>query len=398
MSSVSQAKAQSRIGLILLAFIAFISLGLPDGLLGVAWPSVRREFGLPLDEIGFMLFASMLGYLSSSFFSGKIVSRLGVGRLLAVSCFLTGGALVGYTLAPSYWVIVGLSLFAGLGAGAIDAGLNTYIAANHGEGLMQWLHASFGVGITLGPIIMTTAVNGFDQWRLGYLVVGVAQLTLAACFFLTASMWQQDTPVVEAGASKLTDYKTSLRETIRQRGAWMSILLFFIYTGIELAFGHWSYTLLTESRGVAPETAGLVAGSYWGMFTVGRILAGLYAKRVSAHQILQFSMFSALAGALLVVWNSSQTMSLIGIAIVGFSVAPIFPALVSTTRNRVSDRHAANTIGIQISAAGFGGTVMPTIAGILGRRISLEAIPVFLVALIIVLIVAYTYGSQPKAE
>src|SRR5690606_15438581 len=126
-----------------------------------------------------------------------------------------------------------------------DAGLNTYIAANHGEGLMQWLHASFGVGITLGPIIMTTAVNGFDQWRLGYLVVGVAQLTLAACFFLTASMWQQDTPVVEAGASKLTDYKTSLRETIRQRGAWMSILLFFIYTGIELAFGHWSYTLLT---------------------------------------------------------------------------------------------------------------------------------------------------------
>jgi fucose permease len=178
----------------------------------------------------------------------------------------------------------------------------------------------------------------------------------------------------------------------------MSVLLFFIYTGIELAFGHWSYTLLTESRGVAPETAGLVAGSYWGMFTVGRILAGLYAKRVSAHQILQFSMFSALAGGLLVVWNPSQTVSLIGIAIVGFSVAPIFPALVSTTRNRVAHKHVANTIGIQISAAGFGGTVMPTIAGILGRRISLEAIPVFLVVLIIVLIAVYTYGSRPKAE
>jgi fucose permease len=398
MTTASHAKSQSRIGLILLAFIAFISLGLPDGLLGVAWPSVRREFEMPLDAIGFMLFAGMFGYLSSSFFSGKIVSRLGVGKLLAVSCFLTGGALVGYTLAPSYWVIVGLSLFSGLGAGAIDAGLNTYIAANHGEGLMQWLHASFGVGITLGPIIMTTAVNGFGQWRLGYLVVGIAQITLALCFFLSAAMWQQDAAPAEAETSKLTDYKTSLRETIRQRGAWMSVLLFFIYTGIELAFGHWSYTLLTESRGVAPETAGLVAGSYWGMFTVGRILAGLYAKRVSAHQILQFSMFSALAGGLLVVWNPSQTVSLIGIAIVGFSVAPIFPALVSTTRNRVAHKHVANTIGIQISAAGFGGTVMPTIAGILGRRISLEAIPVFLVVLIIVLIAVYTYGSRPKAE
>jgi fucose permease len=398
MASVSHAKSQSRIGLILLAFIAFISLGLPDGLLGVAWPSLRREFGMPLDAIGFMLFAGMFGYLSSSFFSGKIVSRLGVGKLLAVSCFLTGGALVGYTLAPSYWVIVGLSLFSGLGAGAIDAGLNTYIAANHGEGLMQWLHASFGVGVTLGPIIMTTAVNGFGQWRLGYLVVGVAQLTLATCFFLTAAMWQQETPAATAQESKLTDYKTSLRETIRQRGTWMSILLFFIYTGIELAFGHWSYTLLTESRGVAPETAGLVAGSYWGMFTVGRILAGLYAKRINAHQILQFGLFSALAGGLLVVWNPSQTVSLIGIAIVGFSVAPIFPALVSTTRNRVEAKHIANTIGIQISAAGFGGTVMPTIAGILGRRTSLEAIPVFLVILIIILIAVYNFGSRPKAE
>ena len=397
MTAASSAKSNSRTGLILLAFIAFISLGLPDGLLGVAWPSVRREFGMPLDAIGFMLFAGMVGYLLSSFFSGKLVSRLGVGRLLAVSCFLTGGALVGYTLAPSYWVIAGLSLFSGLGAGAIDAGLNTYIAANHGEGLMQWLHASFGVGITLGPIIMTTAVNGFGQWRLGYMVVGIAQITLATCFFLTAAMWQQAAPVGDEASTKLTDYKTPLRASIRQPGLWFSILLFFIYTGIELAFGHWSYTLLTESRGIEPEIAGLVAGSYWGMFTVGRILAGLYAKRVSAHRILQFSLFSALIGGLLVVWNPSQTITLVGIAIVGFSVAPVFPALVSTTGKRVSTEHVANTIGVQISGAGFGGTVMPTIAGILGQRISLEAIPIFLVFLIIVLIVIYNYASRQKA-
>lgn len=395
MASVSRVGTRSRVGLILLAFIAFISLGLPDGLLGVAWPSVRHEFGMPLDAIGFMLFAAMCGYLSSSFFSGKLVNWMGVGRLLAASCFLTGGALIGYTLAPSYAVIAALSLFSGLGAGAIDAGLNTYIAANHGEGLMQWLHASFGVGITLGPIIMTTAVNGLGQWRLGYLVVGIAQVALAACFLVTARMWMQETPAADQHVSKVTDYRTPMRETLRQRGAWMSALLFFIYTGIELAFGHWSYTLLTESRGILPETAGLVAGSYWGMFTVGRIIAGLYARRIRARQILQFSLFSALAGALLVVWNPSQTVSLIGIAVVGFSVAPIFPALVSTTQHRVGAKHTANTIGMQISAAGFGGTVMPTIAGILGRRISLEAIPIFLVAMIVVLILIYTYSARP---
>lgn len=397
MLNAARPARSSRTGLILLAFIAFISLGLPDGLLGVAWPSMRRAFGLELDAIGFLLLLSVCGYLASSFFSGQIVNRLGVGRLLAASCLLTGGALLGYSVAPTYWVIVGLSLFAGIGAGAIDAGLNTYIAANHGEGLMQWLHASFGLGVTLGPIIMTAAVNNFGVWQLGYAVVGVAQVVLAISFALTAAMWKRTEPDETASAVRMTDYRTPMADTLRQPRVWLSALLFFTYTGVELALGHWAYTLLTESRGIPPETAGITAGAYWGMFTVGRILAGLYAGRLRAQRILWLAMSGALVGAVLVTINLSGATTLAGIVLIGFSVAPVYPALVSTTTLRVGARHAANTIGMQVSAAGFGATIAPTIAGFFARRTSLEVIPVLLVVFVLSLMTLFAVASRRPA-
>lgn len=397
-STPSTRKTTSPIGLIFLAYIAFISLGLPDGLLGVAWPSIRADFFQPLDSLGFMLVSGMLGYLTSSFLSGQLMARLGVGGLLAASCAATGVGLIGYTLVPNWWMMVALGAVAGLGAGAIDAGINTYIAANHGEGLMQWLHASFGIGVTLGPIIMTAGINRFDSWRLGYLVVGAAQVTLGLCFALTAKLWQRGDEGGKSGENqRLTDYKTTLGETLRQPRVWLSILLFFIYTGIELSLGHWAYTLLTESRGVAPEVAGLWAGSYWGTFTLGRILAGLYAQRLGSHAVLRFSLLAALAGAILLWWSPVQMVGLLGVAITGFAVAPIFPAMVSGTSQRVGAHHAANTIGMQIGAAGLGGSILPGVAGVLARRISLEIIPLYLVSLIVVLLLLYWLAMRPRS-
>lgn len=393
----TKSKVPSKIGLILLAYIAFISLGLPDGLLGVAWPSIRADFSRSLDSLGILIFAGLLGYLTSSFFSGKIMAKLGVGGLLAASCLTTGAGLLGYTTAPTWWVMVGLGTVAGLGAGAIDAGINTYIAANFGEGLMQWLHASFGIGVTLGPIIMTAGLNLFDNWRFGYMVVGAAQLILALCFAFTISLWKQNNgPSNPGDALLLTDYKTPIRETLHQPGAWLSMLMFFVYTGIELTMGHWIYTLLTESRGIATETAGLWAGSYWGTFALGRILAGLYARRISGHTILRFSMLLALFGALLLCWNPSATVTLIGVATIGFAVAPIFPALVSGTSARVSPKHAANTIGIQISASGLGIAILPGLAGAIAQRTTLEIIPVYLASMIIVLFAVFSISSLRK--
>ena len=184
-------KLPSRLGLILLAFIAFIALGMPDGLNGVAWPSIRTSFSLPLDALGMLLFAGVAGYLVSSSSSGFMIARIGVGKVLAISCALTGAGLIGYTLVPAWWMMVVLGVVAGLGAGAIDAGLNTYVAANFGAGIMQWLHASYGVGITLGPIIMTFALTSLSSWRAGYAVVGIIQLILAAVFVATLPLWTQ---------------------------------------------------------------------------------------------------------------------------------------------------------------------------------------------------------------
>lgn len=379
----------SVVGLVALAFIAFISLGLPDGLMGVAWPTLRAEFNQPLDSLGYMLVAAMAGYMTSSFISGKIMARLGVGGLLAASCAMTGLSLLGYTVAPAWPVMVGLAVFAGLGGGAIDAGINTYVAAHFKESLMQWLHASFGVGITLGPIIMTVGLNSTGAWRTGYWVVGTAQVLLAVCFVLTAAMWRDGNTPNREGERKLTDYRTPLSNTLREPRAWLSILLFFLYTGMEVILGTWAYSLLTESRGIAPQAAGLWTGSYWFTFTMGRVLAGLYANRIGGRKLVAGSLLLALIGALLLWLNPSNTASLIGVAVVGFAIAPVFPALVSLTSDRVGAKHAANTIGMQISAAGLGAAVLSSLAGVLARRISLEIIPVYLTGLVAILLIIF---------
>jgi fucose permease len=392
-------KQYPKIGLVILAYVAFIALGMPDGLLGVAWPSIRTSFSIPLDAIGMLLTASVAGYMTSSFMSGPLIARLGVGRVLAASCAMTGVALIGYTLAPFWWMMVLLGILAGLGAGAIDAGLNTYVAANFGEGLMQWLHASYGIGVTLGPIIMTIALTTQDSWQLGYRVVGGFQLALAACFVATLPMWnQKDASTGSDEPKRLTDYKTPMGETLRQPRVWLSALLFFLYCGAEVSFGVWTYSLLVESRGFTPAVAGLWAGSYWATFTIGRIVAGLYAKRVGVNLMVLGGLVGALCGVALLVWNPSQSANLLAVALIGFSIAPIFPALMSGTSQRVGAHFAANTIGLQMAATGLGAAVIPSLAGILARQISLEIVPICMAAVFAGLFGLYTLAVRTSSK
>jgi fucose permease len=307
---------------------------------------------------------------------------VGVGKLLAISCAMTGAGLIGYTLAPAWWVMVLLGVVAGLGAGAIDAGLNTYVAANFSVGLMQWLHACYGIGVTLGPIIMTIALTAQNSWRLGYRVVGVFQLFLAVCFTLTLPLWnQKETPIVGEEPKRLTDYKTPLGKTLIQPRVWLSVLLFFLYVGAEVSMGTWVYTLLVESRGIQPEVAGLLVGSYWAAFTVGRVLAGLYAKRVGVNRLVLGGLVAALLGAVLLWWNPVNLANLISPPLIGLAIAPIFPALISGTSQRVGAHNAANTIGLQMAASGLGTAIIPSTVGILARQVSLEVIPVCLMVL-----------------
>jgi fucose permease len=397
MKFFSKVKHYPRLGLVILAFIAFVALGLPDGLLGVGWPSIRTDFSIPLDAIGMLLFASVAGYMTSTFLSGYLLSRVGVGRILAASCFLTGIALLSYTFVPQWWMMVFLGVFTGLGAGAIDAGLNTYVAAHFGEGLMQWLHASWGVGITLGPIIMTLGLTNMESWRFGYRVVGVFQILLAVCFVLTLGMWRQNHETVESQPTKkLTEYKTPLGETLRHPQVWLSILLFFLYVGAETSLGTWTYTLLTESRGVDQALAGFFSGSYWFTFTVGRVLAGLIASKLGVNKLVKGGLAGAIVGSILLIWNPFVSANVIAVGIIGLSIAPIFPAMMSGTKTRVGDHYAANTIGMQMTATGLGTAVIPSLMGVLARRISLEVIPLFLLMLYAGLLGVYILATRIK--
>jgi fucose permease len=393
----TKVKQYPKIGLVLLAYVAFIALGMPDGLLGVAWPSIRSGFAIPLDAVGMLIFASVAGYMTSSFLSGPLIARMGVGRVLAVSCALTGAGLIGYTLVPEWWMMVLLGVVAGLGAGAIDAGLNTYVAAHFGEGLMQWLHACYGIGVTLGPIIMTIALTSLNSWRVGYLVVGGFQLALATLFVLTLAMWnQKGAPEGSEEPKRLTDYKTPMRETLRQPQVWLSVLLFFFYVGAEVSLGTWTYSLLIGSRGIDPTVAGFWAGSYWATFTVGRVVAGLFAKRAGVNLLVMGGLVGALLGTTLLVWNPSEVANLLAVALIGFSIAPIFPALMSGTSKRVGAHFAANTIGMQMAAAGLGTAVIPSLLGVLARQVSLEVIPICLMVLYGALFGLYTLAVMSR--
>ena len=399
MSTLSRTKTLSRLGPVILAYAAFVALGMPDGLLGIAWPTMRLDFGVPLDAVGMLLIAAVVGYMTSSFLSGALVGRFGVGQVLAVSCMLTGAALVGYTFVPQWWMMVLLGVVAGLGAGAVDAGLNTYAAAHFGEGLVQWLHASYGIGITLGPIIITTALTTFDSWRLGYRIVGGFQFLMALAFFFTLAWWsdRHQSPADGPQEKKLTDYNTPMSETVRRPRVWLSVALFFLYVGAEVSLGIWAFSLLTESRGIEPRLAGLLTGSYWAMFTIGRILAGLYAKRLGINTLVQGSLAFALSGALLLWWNPFPLSNLIAVAVIGFAIAPIFPALISGTSQRVGAHLAANTIGMQMAVTGLGASLIPSLVGVLARRFSLEVVPIFLVALFLTLLGLYRLAMTPRA-
>lgn len=379
------------LALILLSFVAYVSLGLPDGLLGVAWPSIRLDFSLPLDSLGALLITATIGYLTASFFGGRMLSRFKIGQVLAASSLAAGAALVAYALSPCWWAMVSAGLVAGLGAGAIDVALNTYVASYHGSGLMQLLHASYGIGATIGPVIMTVAINVLSSWRWGYALVGGLQLILAVSFFLTVSLWevQKSNSQKEKATVNLSAYNTSMLETLCRRSVWISIFLFFVYMGVEYTLGTWTYTLLTESRGVPTGIAGFWMGGYWGIFTAGRLMVGLFAAKVRERVIVLGGLMIALFALILLVWNVNNGLNIIAVTIAGLSIAPIMPALLSGTTSRVGVRYSANTIGIQVSSMGVGAAAISSISGVIAQRFSLEAIPIFLALLTAVLIPAY---------
>ena len=373
--------------LALLAFLAFISLGLPDGLLGVSWPSIRSGFGVPLDALGILVAFQTAGYLTSSSLSGRILRVLPIGSVLAVSTLAAALALLGFAMTASWSLLLAFGFVAGLAGGAIDAGLNAYGARHFSARILNWLHAFFGLGTTLGPLIVTAVLTSGNVWRWSYVIVGSAQLLLALTFFVTRRRWAEvvtgdDTPTRPPMAARS-------RDTLRQPIVWLAMLTFFVYTGAEFVVAQWSFTLLTLHRGEPVATGGLLVSLYWGSLMVGRVLFGIVADRVPLVRTLSACLVASVVGALLFWLEPTRTLSFVGLMLIGAAFAPVFASLIILTPRWVGNAHADNAIGFQIAAAGLGGAALTASVGVVANAVGLETIGVSIVVLTLGLLLLY---------
>ena len=371
--------------LISLMFIGFISLGLPDGLLGVAWPSFSAERGVPLSALGYILTAGTSGFIIASLFSGRLIARLGVGRLLAAASLTTALSLIGIGLVTSWWLLLLLALLLGAGGGCIDGGLNNYAAATTSPRVLAWLHGCYGIGATAGPLLMTTILAAGRPWSLGYLIIGTVQLLLALTFLQSSGLWAAHAPTERHTVRS----RVGLRATLGRPVVWPNALLFTLYTGLEASAGQWTYTLFTIGRGIEPATAGLWIALYWGGLTFGRFATGVVATRFTPRALLWSGSLGALVSAILIALPGMPWASAIGMPLLGIALAPIFPALIGTTAKRVGSDHASNTIGIQLAAASIGAAAIPWVIGQASTSFGVAAIGMLLVGVVLLYVLLF---------
>jgi fucose permease len=375
---------------LLLAYLGFVSVGLPDGAHGVAWPYMRSEFGVPAGAVGFILITGTTGYVSSSVAAGFAVGRLGVGWLLAGSTALSAAALVGYALAPGLAFVVGAALFLGLGSGAIDAGLNAYVARHFGARHISWLHASFGAGATAGPLVMTVVLAGGLAWRWGYGTIAAALVLLVLAFVVSARAW--------VDGSAVAAMKPPSRQTWALPGLWLGAAAFAVEVAIEIGVALWAYLLLTEGRGMAEHLAGLAVSAYWASMLAGRLLSGAVTDRIGTHRILTAGVSGLVLGTALVALPAPGWLAVAGLIVIGFAAAPMFPLLTLTTAERVGEAHADRTIGVQVGASAVGGTAVPAAIGALIDRSGPDVLGPCLVALAALLALLYTSSRRRRSE
>jgi fucose permease len=358
---------------LLLAYAAFISLGLPDTVLGVAWPSLRSEFALPQAAMGAALAAGVVGYLVSGVFAGRASSALGVGGVLSLS---TASVTVGLTvlaLSPAWPFFVGGALVVGLGSGAVDAALNGYAANHFAPRHMNWLHACYSAGATLGPAAMTAALAG-ASFRTGYAALAAVLGAMSVAFFATRARWDRGP---SSGGSHAA---VSAGHALRQPRVWLQVAIFFAYTGLEASAGQWAFTVLREARGLSVEAAGAWTTVYWGSIAAARVVMGVVVGRIAPDALVRLGTLGALVGALAYAILPPAAATA-GLVLLGASLAPVFPMLMSRTPERLGREVAAHAVGFQVAAATAGTVAFPTLCGLIADARGAGAIPAALAAL-----------------
>lgn len=375
--------------LLFICYVGFVSLGLPDPLIGVAWPSVRTSFALQQNDVSWIFVGAGCSYFLSSFFAGRLLKLMNVGVLLAASSGLVALGALDYSFARAWPFFVLGSLFHGLGSGAIDAGLNHYVANHFSARHMNWLHASYSLGAMLGPVIMTIAITKFHSWRLGYLIVAATLILLSLLFITTRARWREGSFVGSAPPQPAQAERITAAQALQNRLVWLHIVLFFIYTGLEVAIGQWSFTVLTESRNIRPGIAGIWVTIYWASILAGRVVFGFLVDRIGIDRLIRCSIFTAVAATALFAWNPHSATMPLALGLAGLGLAVIFPCLMTRTPQRLGTETAAHAIGFQVGAAMLGAAALPSMTGFIARFEGLDRVAPTLLAMAVALLLLH---------
>ena len=371
-----------------LVYLAFVSLGLPDGVLGVAWPLMRNTLGQPLAAVGAITITMTVCSAGSSLMAGAVVHRIGTGAVVAASCLMTAVALIGFSLAPTCAWVLALAVPLGLGAGAVDASLNHFVAVHYSSRHMNWLHGCWGVGATTGPLIMGVALAGNGGWESGLRSLGLMQLGLAAVLWLSFPLWTQvnetppppDLPPVQPVSKSPPGFTL-----------WLAPLCFLVYVAAEMGTGLWSASILVTDRGMPAARAGGWVALYFGSITAGRFGIGLVANRIGNRRLVRFGIGLATTGALLFalpLWFGA--LSPLGLVLMGLGCAPVFPSLMHETAHRFPPEALRTLIGRQMTCAYAGGSLIPAGFGVLATWAGLSAVMPMVVILLVLLLALTT--------
>jgi fucose permease len=380
---------------LVIIYASFISLGLPDSLLGVAWPAMQLEYNVPYGFAGFVSMVISGGTIVSSLFSGRVLKRFGTGMVTFVSVAMTAGALLGFSLAPSFVWLLLLAIPLGLGAGSVDSGLNDYIARHYKAHHMNWLHCFWGIGAMSGPIIISQVIGQNGSWRNGYLTVSIIQFVLVIALFFSLPVWDKvaklsrgSQPASDEAIPEPPSQPKNVFYPLQLPGVRFVLLAFLFYCGVEATIGLWGASYLVKEKGLEIATAAQWVSLFFGSITVGRLIAGFITMRVSNTVIIRTGEIIILLGTIVLLLPLPSTFSLIGYILIGFGCAPIFPGMLHETPARFGEEDAPSVMGFQMAVAYTGTTLLPPIFGFIATNTTLALMPFVLFAYILIILIS----------
>ncbi len=371
--------------LLAIIYLAFISLGLPDSLLGAAWPSMYSQFGVPVSYAGIVSMIIALGTIISSLQCDRLTRRLGTGKVTALSVLTTAVALLGFSFTRSYWVLCLWAIPYGLGAGCVDASLNNFVALHYTSRHMSWLHCMWGIGASLGPYVMGYALSHGQGWPMGYRYISLLQFALTAVLLFSLPLWRNKRTDLSQG-NDTREIALSLRDIVGIRGAKEIMTAFFCYCALESTAGLWASSFLVLRWGVSEETAASFASFFYIGITAGRALSGFLTMRFSDTQMIRLGQGTILLGLIPLLLPLGQAAALAGLIVVGLGCAPVYPSIIHSTPAHFGAEHSQAMIGVQMASAYVGTCLMPPIFGLLANHISVSLFPFYLLAILLLMV------------